>query len=90
MPTEEGQDEASRKALEYSAFYRGKVGTVPKVPVRSLEDFSVWYTPGVAAVSDSGTTWHRLRARAAAVRDWLWAMKAYARHGLAVVVHKFI
>jgi malic enzyme len=51
MPTEEGQDEASRKALEYSAFYRGKVGTVPKVPVRSLEDFSVWYTPGVAAVS---------------------------------------
>ena len=51
MPTEEGQDEASRKALEYSAFYRGKIGTVPKVPVKSLDDFSVWYTPGVAAVS---------------------------------------
>jgi hypothetical protein len=46
--------------------------------------------PGVEAVSDSGTTWHRLRARAAAVRDWLWAMKARARHGLAVVAHKFI
>lgn len=24
---------------------------MPKVPVRSLDDFSVWYTPGVAAVS---------------------------------------
>ena len=51
MPPEEDHDGSSRKALEYSAFYRGKVGTVPKVPVRSLEDFSVWYTPGVAAVS---------------------------------------
>jgi malate dehydrogenase (oxaloacetate-decarboxylating) len=43
--------EASEKAIKYSAFYGGKMGTVPKVPVRSLEDFSVWYTPGVAAVS---------------------------------------
>jgi malate dehydrogenase (oxaloacetate-decarboxylating) len=25
--------------------------TVPKVPVNSLNDFSIWYTPGVAAVS---------------------------------------
>jgi len=51
MPPEESHDEASRKALDYSAFYRGKIGTVPKVPVRSLNDFSIWYTPGVAAVS---------------------------------------
>ncbi len=27
---------------------RGKVEVVPKVPITSLEDFSVWYTPGVA------------------------------------------
>ncbi len=45
------EDEASRKALEYSKFYGGKVGLAPKVPVRSLQDFSIWYTPGVAAVS---------------------------------------
>ncbi len=45
--------------------------------------------PGVAAVSDAGTTWHRLRARAAAARDWLWAIKAAARHALAVLVHRF-
>jgi malate dehydrogenase (oxaloacetate-decarboxylating) len=51
MPPEGSQDQASRKALEYSEFYRGKMATVPKVPIRSLADFSIWYTPGVAAVS---------------------------------------
>jgi len=45
------KDELSKKALIYSKFYGGKVGTAPKVPVRSLQDFSIWYTPGVAAVS---------------------------------------
>ncbi len=45
------KDEASRKALYYSRFYGGKIGTAPKVPVRSLADFSIWYTPGVGAVS---------------------------------------
>ncbi len=45
-------DEAGRKAIRYSAFYGGKIGTSPKVPVRSLSDFSFWYTPGVAAVSE--------------------------------------
>jgi malate dehydrogenase (oxaloacetate-decarboxylating) len=45
------KDENSRKALTYSKFYGGKVGTAPKVPVRSLQDFAIWYTPGVAAVS---------------------------------------
>jgi malate dehydrogenase (oxaloacetate-decarboxylating) len=45
------KDEASRKALKYSKYYGGKVGMAPRVPVRSLKDFSIWYTPGVAAVS---------------------------------------
>lgn len=30
-------------------FYRGKIQTVPKCPIRDLSDFSIWYTPGVAA-----------------------------------------
>ncbi len=47
------KDEFSKKALDYSKFYAGKIGTVPKVPVRSLQDFSIWYTPGVAAVSEA-------------------------------------
>ncbi|MCS4539336.1 MAG: NADP-dependent malic enzyme [Thaumarchaeota archaeon] len=51
MPSKEPGDEYSRKAIRYSAFYGGKIGTAPKVPIRSLDDFSIWYTPGVAAVS---------------------------------------
>jgi malate dehydrogenase (oxaloacetate-decarboxylating) len=51
MTSEGRQDEASKLALEYSSFYAGKIGTIPKVPIRSLADFSIWYTPGVAAVS---------------------------------------
>ena len=51
MPADEPTDESSRKALKYSKFYGGKVTIAPKVPVRSLDDFSIWYTPGVAAVS---------------------------------------
>jgi malate dehydrogenase (oxaloacetate-decarboxylating) len=48
----EGQTEQlGRRAVELSRFYGGKIETVPKVPVRSLHDFSLWYTPGVAAVS---------------------------------------
>ncbi|MGI0129733.1 MAG: NAD(P)-dependent malic enzyme [Thermoplasmata archaeon] len=48
----EGKTEAlGRRAVALSRFYQGKVETVPKVPVRSLRDFSLWYTPGVAAVS---------------------------------------
>jgi malate dehydrogenase (oxaloacetate-decarboxylating) len=47
----ENHDDAYAKSVRYSAFYAGKMETVPKVPVRSLDDFSVWYSPGVAAVS---------------------------------------
>lgn len=41
----------SERALGLARFYQGKIETVPKVPVRSLKDFSLWYTPGIAAVS---------------------------------------
>jgi malate dehydrogenase (oxaloacetate-decarboxylating) len=29
-------------------FYKGKLSIIPKVPIRSLEEIAVWYTPGVA------------------------------------------
>ena len=48
---EEQTEELSQRALRLARFYRGKVELVPKVPVRSLADFSLWYTPGIAAVS---------------------------------------
>jgi malate dehydrogenase (oxaloacetate-decarboxylating) len=41
----------SKLALRYSRYYEGKVQMVPKVPITSLNDFAIWYTPGVAAVS---------------------------------------
>jgi malate dehydrogenase (oxaloacetate-decarboxylating) len=43
-------DRHGRIAVTLAPFYGGKLEIVPKIPVRSLEDFSVWYTPGVAAV----------------------------------------
>ncbi|MHA1569324.1 MAG: NAD(P)-dependent malic enzyme [Alphaproteobacteria bacterium] len=36
-------------AMRLHPFYRGKMQTLPKCPVRGLADFAVWYTPGVAA-----------------------------------------
>lgn len=39
----------AEEALRLHPFYRGKVQTALKCAVRGLEDFSIWYTPGVAA-----------------------------------------
>lgn len=39
---------SAAEALRLHALYRGKVQVLPKCPVRGLEDFAVWYTPGVA------------------------------------------
>ena len=39
----------SKIASPYHAFYRGKVEVMPKCAIRNLQDFSIWYTPGVAA-----------------------------------------
>jgi malate dehydrogenase (oxaloacetate-decarboxylating) len=39
----------SEDALRLHPFYRGKVQLLPKCPVRGLDDFAIWYTPGVAA-----------------------------------------
>lgn len=37
------------EAMRLHPFYHGKVQMMAKCPVRALSDFSVWYTPGVAA-----------------------------------------
>jgi len=38
-------------ALRQHSAYRGKVQMMPKCPLRSFDDFAIWYTPGVAAAS---------------------------------------
>ncbi len=38
-------------SLQLHRFYSGKIEVVPKVPIRRMKDFAVWYTPGVAEPS---------------------------------------
>jgi malate dehydrogenase (oxaloacetate-decarboxylating) len=38
----------ARDAMKLHPFYRGKMQTIPRCPVRSIDDFAIWYTPGVA------------------------------------------
>jgi len=51
MEEENKTEMFNRLALKYAERFKGKVQVIPKVPVRGLQDFSIWYTPGVAAVS---------------------------------------
>jgi malate dehydrogenase (oxaloacetate-decarboxylating) len=39
----------SINALKMHPFYRGKVQVLPRCAIHSYEDFSIWYSPGVAA-----------------------------------------
>lgn len=39
----------SIKALKMHPFYRGKVQVLPRCAIHNYEDFSIWYSPGVAA-----------------------------------------
>ncbi|MBE3519084.1 MAG: NADP-dependent malic enzyme [Firmicutes bacterium] len=38
----------SEDALRLHRYYRGKVQTAPRCAVTSIDDFAIWYTPGVA------------------------------------------
>jgi malate dehydrogenase (oxaloacetate-decarboxylating) len=41
--------EPAAEALRLHPFYHGKIGTALKCPIRSYQDFGIWYSPGVAA-----------------------------------------
>jgi malate dehydrogenase (oxaloacetate-decarboxylating) len=52
LSVEERLERASlpgKKAPGMHAFYRGKIETTLKCAVTSVDDFGIWYTPGVAA-----------------------------------------
>ncbi len=51
MPGEEGKVDWYKLSVELHRFYGGKIETIPKVPVRRIKDFAIWYTPGVAEPS---------------------------------------
>lgn len=42
-------EKPAQDAMRLHDFYRGKVETTLKCAVRDIEDFAIWYTPGVAA-----------------------------------------
>lgn len=41
-------NQPAQEAMRLHPFYRGKMQTLPRCCVRSLDDFAIWYTPGVA------------------------------------------
>lgn len=49
----------AKDAMQLHPYYRGKVQVAPKCAVRGLDDFAIWYTPGVAepcrAISEDET-----------------------------------
>ena len=36
-------------AMKLHPFYKGKIKVLPKCVIRNVDDFAIWYTPGVAA-----------------------------------------
>ncbi|HNU72578.1 MAG TPA: NADP-dependent malic enzyme [Thermodesulfobacteriota bacterium] len=42
-------EKPAHDSLKMHPFYRGKIEVVPKCVIRSIDDFAIWYTPGVAA-----------------------------------------
>ncbi len=52
VTTEELLEKAKKPAadaLRLHPFYKGKIQTALRASVRSIDDFAIWYTPGVAA-----------------------------------------
>jgi|TARA_B100001750_G_scaffold33963_1_gene23806 malate dehydrogenase (oxaloacetate-decarboxylating) len=46
---EKAAQKPGEDALKLHPFYKGKIETMLKCSVKSLDDFAVWYSPGVAA-----------------------------------------
>jgi len=42
-------EKPTEDAMRMHPFYRGKVQVAPKCAIRGIDDFAIWYTPGVAA-----------------------------------------
>ncbi|MBN2804266.1 MAG: NADP-dependent malic enzyme [Deltaproteobacteria bacterium] len=45
----EAAQKPSKEALRLHPIYKGKIEVVPKCRIRDMNDFAIWYTPGVAA-----------------------------------------
>jgi malate dehydrogenase (oxaloacetate-decarboxylating) len=41
-------EKPGKDAMVLHSYYKGKIQSIGKAPVRSFDDFAIWYTPGVA------------------------------------------
>ena len=41
-------EQPSKDAMRLHPYYKGKIEVLPKCRIRDLNDFAIWYTPGVA------------------------------------------
>ena len=74
-------DRSSKAAVKAAPYYGGKLEIIPKIPVRSLDDFAVWYTPGVAAVCKAITENRDLSFE----YTWRWNTIAVVTNGTRVL-----
>lgn len=44
----EKAEKPARDAMKMHPYYKGKIEIVPKCVIRDINDFAIWYTPGVA------------------------------------------
>ncbi len=51
MDEQERTRQLGELSIKLARFYKGKINSIPNVPIKKLSDFSVWYTPGIASVS---------------------------------------
>jgi malate dehydrogenase (oxaloacetate-decarboxylating) len=42
-------EQPSKDAMRLHPFYKGKIEVLPKCRIRDINDFAIWYTPGVAS-----------------------------------------
>lgn len=68
-------------ALKMHEYYGGKLQVVPRCPVRGLEDFAIWYTPGVAEVCKAIQRERDLSYR----YTWRWNVVAVVSDGTRVL-----
>ncbi|MFW5913084.1 MAG: NAD(P)-dependent malic enzyme [Candidatus Hadarchaeota archaeon] len=61
-------DKFDQISEKYHKFYKGKISSGIKVPIEKMDDFSIWYTPGVAEpcrkISEDGSTSFKYTNRA--------------------------
>jgi malate dehydrogenase (oxaloacetate-decarboxylating) len=67
----------ARDALRLHPFYRGKIETAVKCRVRDVDDFAIWYTPGVAAACKALVTAPELAYEY--TNKWTGLWQEYAR-----------